>query len=122
MYQIEVDGSFNATHCVQLADGRTEPVHGHDWRLTVCLSAETTDRIGFVADFDDVTQLLGRITKQLHHTHLNDHPWLAEINPTAEAVARMIFDRLAHQAAWSDSLKSVTVVEAPGCRATYVSG
>ncbi|MEE9296794.1 MAG: 6-carboxytetrahydropterin synthase [Phycisphaerae bacterium] len=120
MYEIVVDGSFCATHALRLPGGETEPLHGHDWRVSVCLAAETLDHTGFVADFEDVQRRLNALTGELHHTCLNDHSWLAGVNPTAENLARVVFERLSCVTPLGDALLSVTIVETPGCRARYV--
>ncbi len=120
MYEITVEGRFCATHALRLANGTREPVHGHDWIVAVRLMREVLDESGFVADFDDVRGALDKLTHQLHHTHLNDHPWFCEINPSAENVAGRIFAGLVVSADWGVSLKSVSVDESPGCRATYI--
>ena len=120
MYEIIVDGSFSATHALRMPGGATEPLHGHDWKVSVCLSRETLDDSGFVADFEDVQRALTELTDELHHTCLNDHPLLAGLNPTTEVVARAIFERLRDNSSLSQEISSVSITEAPGCRARYV--
>lgn len=119
MYEIIVEGSFCATHALRSPGAVDEPVHGHDWHVTVRLAADTLDAAGCVADFHDVQGVLDRITRGLNHTHLNEHPWLAGENPTAEKLARVVFDRLAQTPSWGDKVSGVTVTEAPGCAARY---
>lgn len=120
MYEIVVESSFCATHALRLADGSTESVHGHDWRVTAVLAAPELDECGFVADFEDVGAALGEITQALHHADLNNHPWFLEVNPTAERVARVVFDRLGGKTSWGSAVASVSVTEAPGCMARYL--
>jgi len=120
MYEITVDGGFSATHRLSFADGTVEPLHGHDWKVAVRLSAEALDRDGMVVDFATVRARLEEITARLHHTYLNDHPWFEGVSPTAERVARAIFDRLSPEAGLGPKVRGVTVTEAPGCRARYV--
>ena len=120
MYEIMVEGGFSATHRLRLAGGEFEPLHGHDWRVSVRLAAEELDETGTVADFRDVQTKLNDILSRLHHTDLNEHPWLEGVNPTAEQVAGVIFSRLARDLTWGHRLKSVHIGEAPGCQAGYV--
>lgn len=122
MYEIIVKGSFSATHRLQLKDGSWESIHGHDWRVSVCLAAEELDETGMVVDFAELRSELSDITAQLHHTDLNEHQWLENVNPTAEHVARLIFTRMARQPTWGSKLRCVQLVEAPGCVVRYVRG
>lgn len=119
MYEITVDGGFCATHRLRLADGTLEPVHGHDWTIRVCLVVETLDASGFVADFERVREALSKITNRFEQTDLNDHPWLEAKNPTAERVARVIFDLLSQNVGFGAKIGSVRVGEAAGCAARY---
>ncbi len=120
MYEITVEAGFSATHSLLMADGAREPVHGHDWRVIACVFADALDDLGFVADFEDVRQRLGEVTRSLHHRHLNDHAWFADAGPSAENVAATIHRELSRSADWGLRLKSVSVEEAPGCRATFL--
>ena len=120
MYEIIVDGSFSATHALRMPGGGTEPLHGHDWKVSVCLARDRLDDSGFVADFGDVQRALTKLTDELHHTCLNDHALFSGSNPTTEVVARVVFERLRDNSSWSDELLSVSITEAPGCRARYL--
>lgn len=120
MYEIIVDGSFSATHALRMPGGAAEPLHGHDWKVSVCLARDTLDDTGFVADFEDVQRALTELTDELHHTCLNDHPLLSGLNPTTEVVARAVFERLRDNSSWCEELLSVSITEAPGCQARYV--
>lgn len=120
MYEITLKGAFSATHQLKSADGFSEPLHGHDWKVSVCLAAEDLNEAGMVADFAILQAGLDAVTAQLHHRHLNEHQWLEGMSPTAERVARAIFDRLLGSGPWGGQLRSVEVTETPGCAARYV--
>ena len=120
MYEVTIEGGFSATHRLTYADGSTEALHGHDWKVLVCLVGEGLDAEGMVADFTVVQARLDEITARLHHTHLNDHPWFDGLSPTAERVARTICDRMSHDDVFGRSMCSVEVTETPGCSARYV--
>ena len=122
MYEITIEGGFSGTHRLIYADGSTEALHGHDWKVVVCLAAEELDGEGMVADFTLVQARLDEITARLHHTHLNDDPRFDGVSPTAERVAWTIFDRMADAGGFGRFVHSVEVTEAPGCSARYVRG
>lgn len=79
---------FCAAHALKLYDGSMEPIHGHNWRVQVRVTAERLDAIGVVMDFHELERLIDQIVVPWHNRHLNEcSPFLTELNPTAENVA-----------------------------------
>jgi len=117
MYAISVEATFNATHRVHLPDGSLEPLHGHDWHVRAHFESESLDAHAMVVDFVDTQQKLRDVVTAFHHTCLNDHPRFTEASPTAEVVARVLFDSLRRTGL--NQLVCVEVTEAPGCIASY---
>ena len=50
-FEITVVREFAAAHQIRLLDGSLEPLHGHNWRLSVTVAADKLDGIGTVMDF-----------------------------------------------------------------------
>ncbi len=119
MFECRVQGRFSAAHQVRMYDGQLEPIHGHDWLIEAVYRGAQLDGIGILIDFVAVEQALQRIVAQLHHTHLNEAPFLQGLNPTAEHVAQRVFEDL-HAALPEAPLVAVYVTEAPGCVAGYL--
>ena len=117
MFTVMVSAAFSATHRVPLPGGDLEPLHGHDWIVRAYFSREALDERGMVVDFCAAESALKTIVAELHHQDLNDHPALAGAVPTAEVVAKCLFDRLGR--AGFPELGRVEVTEAPGCVAAY---
>ncbi len=79
---------FAAAHALRLYDGSLEPVHGHNWRVRVTVSAPALDPIGVVMDFHELERLVDAIIRPWHNRHLNElPPFDRELNPSAENVA-----------------------------------
>lgn len=117
MFEISVTRTFCASHQVRFGNGVLEPLHGHNWTVTVSVGAAKLDADGFVIDFHQLEQQLDAILKPLNNTHLNDARLLAGRNPSAEIICQAIGEALRIQPpAW---LISVSITEAPGCVATY---
>lgn len=89
--------------------GKCARVHGHNGRVEIVLGAETLDARGFVIDFADLeAQAQALIDERLDHRLLLRHddplvpvltaagePFVAlDVNPTAENLAKLIFDDL----------------------------
>lgn len=119
MYEISVEACFNAVHRVPLPNGELEPLHGHDWKVRATFRGAELDAGGMVVDFIAAQRALEAAVRPLDHTDLGACPMLRQAPPTAEVVARMIFDLLASEPDLGRSLYCVAVVEAPGCRASY---
>ncbi|GMV96988.1 MAG: 6-carboxy-5,6,7,8-tetrahydropterin synthase [Phycisphaerae bacterium] len=119
MYEVRVQACFSAAHQVRLYDGGLEPIHGHDWRVEAVFRGPELDRIGVLVDFVAAEAALREVTANLHHTRLNDLPFFADVNPTAENLARWVFERLAERLGPDAPLVGVYVREAPGCVAGY---
>ena len=108
-YLIRTTRRFSAAHQLRLYDGSLEPIHVHNWRVTVTVSAPKLDTIGVVMDFHELERLVDAITQPLHNRHLNELPPFADLNPSAENVAVHVSRSLVLPA--GVSLRSVEVWE-----------
>lgn len=135
-FEITVEGRFSAAHALRLG-GRgegsfTEPLHGHDWHVTVCIAGERLDDDGLLCDFHTIEDALREITGALHNRNLNDVGAFdvskAEgLNPSAEHVALYVARELSGMvdsalSPYGARLVWVRVTEAPGCAAVYHLG
>ena len=120
-YEITTTRHFAAAHQLRLYDGSLEPLHGHNWRVTVTVAAAALDPIGVVMDFHALERLVDDVIGPLHNTHLNDAPAFDEsrggLNPTAEHVALHVARSLALPGAVR--LLSIEVWETPENSARY---
>jgi len=121
VYEVAYETTFCATHRLT-EDGRAlEPLHGHDWRVEAVAAGESLDRIGVVVDFELLKKTLGEVVRRFHYDDINAHPAFAGQSPSAEAVARYVFEEVRRgMGAEGPLLRRVRVWEAPGCSATYV--
>lgn len=119
MYSVTIEGSFSAVHRVPMASGELEPMHGHDWLVRASFCSRELDASGMVVDFLSARDALSSILERLHHRDLNEVSALREFGayPTAEVVARFVFEGLA--GAKLGAVARVEVTEAPGCVGAY---
>jgi 6-pyruvoyltetrahydropterin/6-carboxytetrahydropterin synthase len=70
--------------------------HGHNYELEVSVRGEIDPRTGYVADISEIKQVIeNRVTSYLDHKNLNlDVPEFADLNPTAENIVVVIWNRL----------------------------
>jgi len=120
VYKITIESTFNACHCVKLPTGKWEKPHNHQWLARASIAAENLDHHHMVMDFVVAKDVLDRILACLSDRKLNDLPQFDGQIPTAESVAKHIFDQLsAKLAEMRVKVAAVEVQEAPGMWATY---
>lgn len=122
MYRIGVECRFSAAHRLEGRRGRCSRLHGHSWRVGAEFAADEISSGGMLLDFDDARAALEGVVAPFDHRFLNEVEPFDEVPPTAENVAREIFERLdsrVHDALWPARLESVTVWESEDARASY---
>ena len=118
MYELSIERVFCAAHAIVIC-GVREPMHGHNWHVTVRVAGARLNEDGLLVDFHAVEDALDTVLAPFRDGNLNETPPFDELNPTAELVARHIADYVVDQLPDDVLLHSVSVTEAPGCVATY---
>jgi 6-pyruvoyltetrahydropterin/6-carboxytetrahydropterin synthase len=116
-FHITTTRHFSAAHQLRLYDRSLEPLHGHNWRVKVTVSAVKLDGMGVVMDFHELERRLGQVIEPMHNRHLNDLPAFKAMNPSAENVAVHIAEVL--QLPMGVKLESVEVWETAENSAIY---
>lgn len=122
MFEIEKKFRFEAGHKLCRHDGLCSNPHGHSYVLIVTLRAEALIKAGpktnMVIDFFEISdKVKPMIEKYLDHCWLNDT--LDSDSPTAEYIAKWIFDHLAPQL---PGLYSITIYETESSKVVYRKG
>lgn len=94
MYYIYKEVTFAAAHRLREYNGKCENLHGHNWRIRAYLKASELNKLGMVEDFSVLKAALNEIVDKLDHQFLNDLSPFDTIQPSAENIAKYIFDRL----------------------------
>lgn len=118
MFILSVEHTFSAAHAIVLR-GIREPLHGHNWHVTLKVGAPSLDQDGLVCDFHDIERNLRNVTDRFHNRNINDIPPFDQSNPTAENIAHHIGTAIAGTLPEGVHLISCAVTEAPGCTAIY---
>ncbi len=86
--------SFEAAHWLPtFPEGhKCRRMHGHSFHVDVIVAGEVDEAAGFLIDYGDIKQAIAPVEKQLDHYVLNEIEGLE--NPTAEVLARWIWQRL----------------------------
>ena len=99
-------------------------MHGHNWRvrITVRVDEEQLDGQGMGIDFRIIDDIVGASVSDFDHAYLNNIEPFKEHPPTAELIAREVYQRsqaLLEEALQSTTLAEVEVWEMAGYRAVY---
>ena len=131
MFKVAKDIHFCYGHRLLDYNGKCAHPHGHNGKVVIELEAKALDNRGMVHDFGDIKDLVQKwVDKELDHKmivrkddvlvkilkDLKEPYFLMEENPTAENLAKLVFDF-----AKSNKLpiKSVTFWESVSSSATY---
>ena len=120
MFELTIKTEFAAAHCLREYEGACERLHGHNYKIDAVLCGERLGDQGMLIDFKEIKAALADITAGLDHVFLNDAEPFAEINPTAENIAKHIAEALAARLPEGVGVKAVTVWESDRCGATFV--
>lgn len=89
MYRLTKTIEISAAHSLKLDyESKCTRMHGHNWLITVHLQGETLNQNGMLMDFSEIKRL---VKEPLDHHNLNE---VLPFNPTAENIAKWVFDLL----------------------------
>lgn len=131
MHRVSREISFCYGHRLLNYDGKCRYLHGHNARAVITLEGAKLDHRGMLVDFSDLKRVVGTwIDETLDHKmllhrddpalpllrQLNEPVVVLDVNPTAENIARLIFD---HVAAEGFPVVEVRLWETDNCYAAY---
>lgn len=121
MYEIEVKTAFEAAHFIRGYAGKCARLHGHNWEVIAIVRGEKLDELGMLIDFKILKSELKKVLDEFDHRFLNELEPFATENPTAENLARQIFNQLAATEIFNGTTKlyGIKVCESPNSSVTY---
>jgi 6-pyruvoyltetrahydropterin/6-carboxytetrahydropterin synthase len=133
MFSVTREISFCYGHRLLDYAGKCRHLHGHNGRAVITLAAAALDDLGMVMDFSRLKRVVGGwIDEALDHKMLlhKDDPalpflrqqgepvFVLDANPTAENIARLIFE---YAAAQGFPVVEVKLWETDTCSAAYAA-
>jgi len=119
LFTISVQAYFWASHQLTLSDGSRESAHHHNWSVTVDVSSNELNGMGVVMDFQELKGMVGGIVAELCNIPLDSIDYFQRNSPSAENVAKYIYEKLELKLPKSVKLEAVNVGEEPGCSAKF---
>ena len=103
MFEVTVEAGFSSGHYLRNYQGKCENPHGHNYKVFVTLVGAELDHAGLLLDFKLLKQVMRPVVDRLDHQMINDlPPFDAELNPSAENLARYFYEQT------SDQLRAMT--------------
>ena len=119
MYELTVESQFDSAHNLRRYNGPCEALHGHTYRVQVFYTGDSLDDLGILIDFRRLKTALGEVISYLDHRYLNELLEFQQQNPTAENIARVIYEKM--QDLIPGGVTKTTVWETPTSSASYWS-
>lgn len=131
MFRVSREIDFCYGHRLLNYDGKCKYLHGHNGRAIITIESATLDERGMVLDFSDIKNVVSAwIDEKLDHRMLlqrtdpvvpllekmGEPLFLMDDNPTAENIARLIFEFTASR---GFPIVECQLWETPRCFATY---
>ncbi|HEX4144083.1 MAG TPA: 6-carboxytetrahydropterin synthase [Pirellulales bacterium] len=131
MFRVTREIDFCYGHRLLNYEGKCRYLHGHNGRAVIVIESQQLDSRGMVLDFSDIKRVVSQwIDDKLDHrmilhrhdpavemlTQLGEPLFLVDTNPTAENIAKLIFD---FAAGAGFPIIEVDLWETPHCFATY---
>jgi 6-pyruvoyltetrahydropterin/6-carboxytetrahydropterin synthase len=121
MFEVTIEETFAAGHALRNYRGKCENVHGHNYRCQVTVEGEQLDQIGLLLDFAELKRAVHSVIDRLDHQWLNEFPPFDVLNPSAENIAKYIYDEVSAGLKPTDGvrLSSVRLWETDTAYAVY---
>jgi 6-pyruvoyltetrahydropterin/6-carboxytetrahydropterin synthase len=94
IYEVFITTQFAAAHSLPGYPGDCSRLHGHNWKIMVFVRSNQLNGLGMALDFGHLEAGVQEILRELDHYNLNDLPAFKEASPTAENLARFLYEEL----------------------------
>jgi 6-pyruvoyltetrahydropterin/6-carboxytetrahydropterin synthase len=94
MFEVIIEETFAAGHALRNYKGKCENVHGHNYRCQVTVQGSDLDHVGLLVDFVELKRAVHSVLDRMDHQWLNEFPPFTELNPSAENMAKYIYDEV----------------------------
>jgi len=95
MFELKIVTHFAAAHQLKMVAEKCENLHGHNWKIEVCVSGAALNNAGVLIDFCELKQHVSEIIARLDHKFLNELDYFRDrCQPSSENIARYIAEAL----------------------------
>lgn len=123
MFELKVIDHFAAAHQLKMVAEKCENLHGHNWKVEVCVVGHHLNDAGVLIDFGELKDHVSQIMATVDHKFLNELEFLSGGNPSSENIAGYIASEVqARIGKGPITVSRVTVWESENACATYMPG
>lgn len=94
MFELKIETDFSAAHRLTMVGKKCENLHGHNWKIEVCVTGESLDRGGVLMDFGVIKKYVAEIMDHLDHKYLNEITPFTSKPASSENIALYIAQEL----------------------------
>jgi 6-pyruvoyltetrahydropterin/6-carboxytetrahydropterin synthase len=94
MFELKILSHFSAAHQLTMVAKKCENLHGHNWKVEVCVKGERLNDAGVLVDFGILKGYVKEIMARLDHRFLNELPDFENIPPSSENLSVYIAENL----------------------------
>ena len=121
MFELKIIADFAAAHQLKMVAKKCENLHGHNWKIEVCVAGERLNDAGVLMDFGEIKAHLSDIIASLDHKFLNELECFKAGNPSSENIAQYIAKSLQKEIDGSTvKVTRVTAWESDSACATFI--
>ena len=122
MFELTIIDDFEAAHRLPEYDGKCCRLHGHNWKVEVVVRGTELDASGLLIDFKLLKAHVAEVLLTLDHYYLNETEAFLKVPPTAEHIAKYVYEMIAEHGEFTDRVKiyAVRVWESPRSCAAYL--
>jgi len=121
MFELKIIADFAAAHQLKMVAKKCENLHGHNWKIEVCVAGERLNDAGVLMDFGEIKAHLSDIMASLDHKFLNELEYFNVDNPSSENIAQHIAKALQKEIDGSAvKVTRVTAWESDSACATFI--
>ncbi len=121
MFELKVVTRFAAAHQLKMVAKKCENLHGHNWKIEICVAGETLNDAGVLIDFGEIKTHIKKIMEKIDHRFLNELDDFNDDNPpSSENIALYVAKELQQKIDDSSvKVSRVTAWESEDACATY---
>lgn len=120
MFELRVKLDFAAAHHLDGYPGDCARPHGHNWGVEVFARSIELDSVGMAFDFRRLKGALKELIAPWDHQDLNTLDDFKTVNPSAEQIAKLSFERLSAMLNTPKfNIHKVTIWENDRCSASF---
>lgn len=115
LFELNVRENFEAAHKIKNYPGKCARLHGHNWIVEASVKGSKLNDLGILIDFKILKSELKKVLEEFDHQYLNELEIFTKKNPTAENLAKIIFEKLSESEIFNENAKlsAVKIYESP---------